>query len=129
MVQPRILNPDDAGRHRNKPERTHGMCRRTHGITRSTHGIALMSNGSARKSPEDPQNAPVEPRSEKSGDLPKCFKQFSNIRGRTRIEPELQGSTTDLPWRSTDNPGSNRSSLDRRFMAFQRPTRESVTGA
>ena len=32
------------------------------------------------------------------------FQTVSNIRGRTRIEPELQGFTTDLPRRFTDYP-------------------------
>ena len=56
------------------------------------------------------------------------FQTVSNIRGRTRIEPELQASTTDLPRRSTDYPGSNRGSPERRSVAFLRPIRESMTG-
>ena len=101
-------------------------------MCRTTHGIARMSHGSARKSRKDPRNAPVEPGSEKSGDLPGCFKQFQtsgNEQGLSRNSPELQGSTTDLPRRSTDYTGSNRSSPDRRSVAFWRPIRESVTGA
>ena len=90
------MMPVDTGTSR---RRTHGMCRRTHGITRSTHGIARMSHRSAWKSSKA--------RIGKIRDLHGCFKQFQtsgDVQGLSRNSPELQGSTTDLPRRSTDYP-------------------------
>ena len=45
---------------------------------------------------------PEYPRIGKIRGSTRMFQTVSNIRGQTRIEPELQGSITDLPWRSTD---------------------------
>ena len=107
-----------------------------------------MSHGSTRNSPDEPRkcsekpgrprNTPVEPRSEKSGDLPGIYQDVSysfKHPGRTRIEPELPGTpriyygfATQIHGLPTDYLGSNRSSPDRRSVAFRRPIRESVTG-
>ena len=111
----------------------------THGIAWMSHGsagIARMSHGSARKTPGTPQLS-------QDGKIPGIYRQstrmfqtVSNIRGRTRIEPELPGTpriyygfATEFHGLPTDYPRSNRSTPDRRSVAFRRPTRESVTGA